>query len=92
MREFRLSKDADYDIKEISRYTTLEFGDKQALTYRNEMFKILRNLAQRPNLGRDASYLIQDAKRYNYKARIFYTVNQTRIFVLRILSQKQDFK
>lgn len=93
MREFRISRKAASDIRKISRYTTLEFGDVQALEYKKGMYGVFHNLADSPDLGRDATALIPHAKRYNYKAHsIFYMTTDKGIFIFRVLSQKQDFE
>lgn len=93
MREFRISKKAAFDIKEISRYTTLEFGDEQALKYKKGMYGVFQNLADSPDLGRDTASLIPHSKRYNYEAHsIFYMTTDTGIFIFRVLGQKQDFE
>jgi toxin ParE1/3/4 len=70
-----------------------KWGEKQTLVYIEELFNCLEKIATSPEIGRDASEFYKHLKRYNYKAHsIFYLRSESKIMIVRILGQQQDFQ
>lgn len=93
MGSYNLSGRAQFDLVGIYKYGKKRYGQKQATTYLNEMETFLEDLAERPELARDASFIAHQLKNYNYRAHvIFYQIeNENEIFVVRILGKRMNF-
>ena len=93
MARYRLSRLAARDLAEIADYTINTFGIAQARQYRDGLHDCFQKLANKPELGRDASELAPRLKRYAYQSHmIFYTVQDKSITIIRVLHQRMDFK
>jgi toxin ParE1/3/4 len=88
-----ISVRAKSDIKSIAKYTIKEFGESQALKYANGLKWALEELAHNPELGmRYVAVKNKMLLRYRYKSHvIFYYLESTGIFIVRILGGKMDF-
>ncbi|SHN09298.1 toxin ParE1/3/4 [Cyclobacterium lianum] len=93
MANYILSVKADEDLDSIADYSLEKWGEKQTLEYLDELLNCLEKIATTPEIGRDASELSPHLKRYNYKAHtIFYVITSSKIMIVRILGQQQDFR
>jgi len=52
MQGYRLSKEAQDDLKEIKSYTRMTWGDKQAQEYLSDIKNGLETLVMSPELGK----------------------------------------
>lgn len=93
MGNYNLSGKAQYDLVCAYKFGKKHFGPKQAASYLSEMELFLEELAERPELSREASKMATSLKFYNYKAHvIFYLVeNENEIFIIRILGKRMNF-
>lgn len=93
MGNYSLSGRAQMDLIGIYKYGKKMFGQENASKYLFELENILENLAERPELARDTSYIAHSLKHYMYRAHvIFYQVDSTNeIFVVRILGKRMNF-
>jgi toxin ParE1/3/4 len=93
VNKFTFSKKADLDIKEIFKYTFLEYGEKQAYEYINGLENSLRLIVESPNIGRNYDWLRIDCQRHEIVSHvIFYKQRKHDIFVIRILHKNMDVK
>ena len=93
INNFTFSKKADLDIKEIFKYTFLEFGDKQAYEYVDGLETCLQLIVETPNIGRNCDWLRSGYQRHEYVSHvIFYKQRTHDIFVIRILHKNMDVK
>lgn len=84
---------AEQDLTKMFEYGISKFGLSQARDYFNQMHNVFQLLAQNKELGRDASEFIPLLKRFSYKAHtIFYLSTEYGIFIIRVLSQKMNYK
>jgi len=88
-----ISSKAKNDIKSIAKYTIKEFGERQSLKYAHGLKQVLEELANNPELGRRyVAVKNQMLLRHRYKSHvIFYFIDQTGIFIVRILGGMMDF-
>lgn len=88
---FKLSQKAAEDFGDIYQYTYINFGERQADCYTDEIEHCLTNLSQAPMMGRDCSELGAGVRRHDFqKHAIFYRVREVDIFVVRILHQQMN--
>ena len=55
MRTYRLSDDADNDLKAIARYTLQQWGEDQTIRYMHSLDQIFSTLTDRPPTARQFS-------------------------------------
>ncbi len=93
MGNYSLSSRAQYDLVGVYKYGLKLFGSKQAQKYLHELEQILEELAERPELAKDASSLAHNLKHYKYRSHVvFYQFDSDRdIYVVRILGKRMDF-
>ncbi len=92
MAEYQLSSRASTDINEIAKYTIETFGIRQARRYRDGLEACFQTLATTPNLGREATQLAPNLKRYTYQSHeVFYMVTKQEVLIVRILHERMDF-
>jgi len=93
MGNYRLSKKAEIDLAEMYEFGVSKFGLLNAQKYFFGMHDVFQVLDDNIELGRDASEFIKDLKRFTYKTHtIFYLITTDGIFILRVLSQRMDYK
>ena len=93
MGVYKLSRTAEIDLTEMYEFGIHEFGLSQAQEYFLAMHEAFKVLAKNKDLGRDASEFIVDLKRFSFKAHtIFYLQTLSGIFVIRVLSQRMNYK
>lgn len=93
MARYILSKSAQSDIARIADYTIVNFGVKQARTYRDGLISCFESLAVRPERGR--FYLHKDETlllRYRHKSHVvFYKRTNSGLLIVRVLGERMDF-
>jgi len=93
MNNYRLSQKAEEDIENILSYTLETWSMRQASIYQQGLEDCLTMLAVKPELGRDASFISPNTRRFPYQSHIvFYTIKEKNIYILRILHQSMDYK
>lgn len=93
MGNYNLSTRAQYDLIGIYKYGIKFFGKDHARNYLQELENFLIELADRPELAKDATSISNGLKHYNFKAHvIFYTFdNVNEIFIIRVLGKRMNF-
>jgi len=93
MKLYKLSGAASNDVVGIYKFGIHRFGLTQAKKYVLSLEKFLNELAERPELARDASLFAHNLFYYNYKSHvIFYLFDgDNSIFVIRILGSRMNF-
>ena len=93
MASYELSQLAQLDLEEITTYTVLTFGEKQARLYNGQMHNAAQTAADFPSVGR--SYLTKSGgvfQKYDSgRHALFYRPTDEGILVVRILHQVMDF-
>lgn len=93
MAEFRLTTRAIFDLSEMADFTIQSFSIEQARLYRDGFNNCFEVLAENPQLGRRATELMPNLRRYDHQSHVvFYIPRDTDIFIVRILHQRLDFK
>jgi len=88
-----MSHEADIDLEDISFYTYMTWGGRQANIYLAQLKEFFQKLADNPTIGRDASEFVEGLKRFGYKSHmIFYITTDTGILIVRVLGQQMDFE
>ena len=93
MANYKLSGEATKDLTGIYIYSIRNFGFKQAKTYLQTLDNFFIELANRPELARDASIFVYNLKYYNFKSHvIFYRyIDDKSVLIIRILGKHMDF-
>ena len=93
MGNYSLSARSQYDLAGIYKYGVRFFGHEQAVRYLQELEDFLEELAERPELAKDASSFAGSLKYYSYKAHvIFYRFDDANeIFIIRVLGKRMNF-
>ena len=93
MGNYSLSARAQYDLVGMYKYGIKFFGPDQATKYLLDLEGFLEELAERPELAKDASTIADSLKYFSYKAHvIFYQFhNANEIFIIRILGKRMNF-
>lgn len=93
MASYKLSQLAQLDLEEITTYTVLTFGEKQARLYNSQMHNAAQTAADFPSAG--VSYVTRTGavfQKYNSgRHTLFYQPTDDGVFVVRILHQMMDF-
>lgn len=85
---FELSKRAKSDIKDIVRYTAVNFGGAQAEEYVDGLFYSFELLTDNPRLGREWK---TGRRRYIYRMHyIYYRIVRDSVFVTHIRHSSQN--
>ncbi|MBF0562131.1 MAG: type II toxin-antitoxin system RelE/ParE family toxin [Alphaproteobacteria bacterium] len=91
MADYVLSNAADGDLAEIYAYSYQRFGEAKADAYYLGLRDAIELLADNPALGSPARYLRPGLLRHNHARHVvFYLVEDTGIFVVRILHHAMD--
>lgn len=79
------------DTGGIYEYTIANFGLSQAQRYLNVMHERFGDLARQPMLGRAASRLAPNLRRYEYRSHVvFYVPDPEGVLIVRVLHQSMD--
>ena len=94
MGNYSLSTRAQFDIVGIYKYGIKFFGAAQASDYLIQLERFLEELAERPELAREASSLANALKFYNFKGHVVYYSfdNDSEIYVVRVLGKRMNFE
>ena len=93
MARYELAKAADRDFENIFNYGIDTFGLVQALNYQNGITKRFEELAEQPKLYAIVDHILAGYRRRVYQSHsIYYKVEPTRIFIVRILGQHDPHK
>ena len=94
MGNYNLSTRAQFDIVGIYKHGIKFFGSEQTLDYLTQLERFLEELAERPELARDASPIANALKFYNFKGHVIYYSfdDHNEIFVVRILGRRMNFE
>jgi toxin ParE1/3/4 len=89
--DYVLSNKADNDLDEIYVYSYRAFGEAKADAYFQSLSGSLETLARNPRLGRPA-HIRPGLFCYSHGRHvIFYMIEATGIFVVRVLHDAMDF-
>ena len=93
MGNYNLSTRAQYDLVGIYKYGIQFFVQDQAIDYLHGLENFLVELADRPELAKDASTISNTLKYYRFRAHvIFYSFDsKSEIFVVRVLGKRMNF-
>lgn len=94
MGNYSLSTRAQFDIVGIYKHGIKYFGIEQASNYLIQLESFLEELAERPELARDASPIANALKFYNFKGHVVYYSfdKEGEIYVVRVLGKRMNFK
>lgn len=94
MGNYNLSTRAQFDIVGIYKHGIKFYGINQASDYLNELEGFLEELAERPELARDASPIANALKFYKFKGHVVYYSfdGDGEIYIVRILGKRMNFK
>ena len=94
MGNYNLSTRTQFDIVGIYKHGIKFFGAEEALNYLTQLESFLEELAERPELARDASPIAKALKFYSFKGHVIYYSfdNHEEICVVRILGKRMNFK
>ncbi len=85
------SEAADRDLDEILGYSVIQFGEAVAADYFFSFDEAFALLERHPRAGNPAPEAGAHVRRLKHRShRIFYEIEQDRIFVLRILHPAMD--
>ena len=89
MERYRLSKDAEDDLRRLYRHGVLTFGLAQADRYFDALFERFDELAENPLLYRAVDEIRPGYRRSVYGAHaIYYRINAGLVEIMRILSRE----
>ena len=88
MPEYRLSKWAESDIREIAYYTIEQFGIEQARTYRDSMNACFNSIVENPKLGKKVNHIRKGYRCLIHQSHaIFHKMERRDILIIRVLHQ-----
>ena len=93
MGAYRLSLKTLDDLDDIALYTLQEFGLEQSHRYRDGIKACFQNVADNPDLGRQADNLAPALRRIEHESHVvFYTSTERGVLIVRVLHKRMDFK
>lgn len=88
---YRLSEAAASDIDDILEQSVQDFGTSQTATYFNSLKHCLELLANNPAMGTAIDDIRAGYRCFQHESHIiFYTIEHTDIFIVRILHKRMD--
>ncbi len=93
MGNYNLSGRAQNDLVNIYKYGIKYFGQNPATNYLSDLEDFLDELAERPELAKNASTISHSLKYYSFKAHtVFYVFDGlNEIYVIRVLGKRMNF-
>lgn len=93
MENYDLSVGAQFDMVGIYKFGIQYFGIDQAVKYQYELEETFNELANRPEIARDASSIAANLLFYRYKGHyVFYQFEKEKeIYVVRVLGKRMNF-
>ncbi|MHC4267788.1 MAG: type II toxin-antitoxin system RelE/ParE family toxin [Planctomycetota bacterium] len=93
MSGYRLSVAAQNDLREISRYTKENWGNKQAKHYLVELAAGIENIARSPKLGKVRDEIEMGIRSFTIARHVvFYRKGTECIEIARVLHASMDIK
>lgn len=92
---YKISREASYDLEKIWLYTFENWSREQADRYYNLIIDEIKYLCIEPNSGKDFSHIRKGYFRIKIKSHlIFYKVNhkENELEIIRILHQMMDIE
>lgn len=79
------------DLESIAGYTSLRWGENQAIKYSDRLFEVISAIAENPDTGR-SRYGVPEAIKGLASGRhiVFYRVEGRVIYIMRILHDSMD--
>jgi toxin ParE1/3/4 len=85
---YKITSDAQTDLKEIRKYTIQQWGTTQSKKYLSELRNKLIFLSQNPMIGKQHQDLGNDTYSFPYVSHtIYYTLNNKQLVVFGVLHQ-----
>ena len=92
-RAFRFTESAEADVAAILSYTMSTWGEAQAASYIEGLYRVLDLISAKPALGRQRPDLAPDLRGFPYGEHlIFYVLFADGILVIRVLASKRDIR
>ncbi len=92
LESYKLSDEADADIKDMARSSAAQWGMERAERYILGLHQTCIALADYPDIGRDASYIRPGYMRIESGSHvIFHQALNAGILVVRVFHQRMDF-
>ncbi len=89
IKSYRLSDKAVVDLRNISRYTIIEFGPAQAKAYLTALKEAIISLAEQPHMAQMVNEIRTGYRRYLFQKHAIYFVEKDfGIYVVRVLHQQ----
>lgn len=89
MKSYRLSDKAVIDLRNISRYTNIEFGPAQARAYMTGLKEAVLQLSVQPQMAQRVNEIRAGYRRYLFQKHAIYFVEKDYgIYVVRVLHQQ----
>lgn len=89
MKSYLLSDKAVVDLRNISRYTNIEFGPAQAKAYLTALKETIIQLVAQPQLAQAVNEIRPGYRRYFFQKHAIYFVERNYgIYVVRVLHQQ----
>ena len=86
---YKLSNQAEQDLRLIYRYSRQNFGGAQASAYLTGLEESIEQLAETSSMAQKVDHIRSGYKRYIYREHIIYFIErQTFIYIVRVLHQK----
>lgn len=93
MSRYKLSEEAQNDLREIQHYTRVSWGNNQAKRYLIELTASFEKLANTPKLGITREELAKDLRSFQTSHHIlFYRESSDGIEIARVLHHSMDIK
>lgn len=91
MKRFEFARQALADLSAIADYTTDQWGKAQSRVYLDALEGLLRELAERPRMGRRRDELSDGLLCFPFESHVvFYQQTDAGITVVRVLHKRQD--
>ncbi len=91
MRQYEFAQAALADLSAITDYTTSRWGKARARAYLDALESLLRELAERPRMGRRRDELADGLLCFPFESHVvFYLQADFGITVVRVLHKRQD--
>lgn len=93
MPKYRLSEEAQNDLREIRQYTQENWGNNQAKQYLIELTAGFEKLSKSPKLGRTREEIARNLRNFQVSRHIvFYRERTNGIEIARVLHASMDIK
>lgn len=92
MKKFRLSAEADADLRLIAEHTLARWGQTQRDAYITELFDAFKRLAETPQIAASAEAIRKGYRKFPQGSHIvFFRESQTHnIEIIRVLHKRMD--